>query len=211
MSFFLSNCLSITLGWLPSNNVIALQSVGSNSVALSHLQCFSISNEVVRQQMTEGRSRKKDFRVRNLHQIPPYFLYWVNILNFYFEIILRYKQKLQEYMDSSCALSSQVPWKLASYKISSEVKVAQLCPTLCDPLGFSGQNTGVGSLSLLQGIFPTQGSNPGLPHCRWIVYQLGHKGSPRILEWVAYPFSSGSSWPMPTSKSRIIWISHFYM
>ena len=36
--------------------------------------------------------------------------------------------------------------------------------------------------------FPTQGSNPGLPHCRQILYQLSHKGSPRILEWVAYPF-----------------------
>ena len=58
-----------------------------------------------------------------------------------------------------------------------------------------GQNTGVGSLSLLQRIFPTQGSNPGLLHCRWILYQLSHKGSPRILEWVAYPFSSGSSRP----------------
>ena len=54
-------------------------------------------------------------------------------------------------------------------------------------------NTGVGGLSLLQGIFPTQGSNPGLPHCRWILYQLSHKGSPRILEWVAYPFLRGSS------------------
>ena len=41
----------------------------------------------------------------------------------------------------------------------------------------SGQNTGVGSLSLLQGMFPTQGSNPGLPHCRWILYQLNHKGT----------------------------------
>ena len=41
-----------------------------------------------------------------------------------------------------------------------------------------GQNLGVGSLSLLQGIFPTQGSNPGLPHCRQILYQLSHKGSP---------------------------------
>ena len=58
-----------------------------------------------------------------------------------------------------------------------------------------GQNNGVGSLSLLQGIFPTQGSNPGLPYCRWILYQLSHKGSPRILEWVAYPFSSGSFQP----------------
>ena len=58
-----------------------------------------------------------------------------------------------------------------------------------------GQNTGVGSLSLSQGIFPTSGSNPGLPHCRQILYQLSHRGSPRILEWVAYPFSMGSSWP----------------
>ena len=57
------------------------------------------------------------------------------------------------------------------------------------------KNTGLGSLCLLQGIFPTQGSNPGLPHCGWILYQLSHKGSSRILEWVAYPFSRGSSRP----------------
>ena len=76
-------------------------------------------------------------------------------------------------------------------------KVAQSCLTLCDPKGHSspwnspGQNTGVGSLSLLQGIFLTQGLNPGLQHCRWIIYQLNYKGSPRILEWVAL-FSSSS-------------------
>ena len=63
------------------------------------------------------------------------------------------------------------------------------------------QNTGVGSLSLLQGIFPTQGLNPGLPHCRWILYQLSHQGSPRIQEWVAYPFSRGSS--QPRNRTRI--------
>ena len=63
------------------------------------------------------------------------------------------------------------------------------------PWNSLGQNTRVGSLSLLQGIFPTQGSKRDLPHCRWILYQLSHKGSPRILEWVAYPFSIGSSWP----------------
>ena len=51
------------------------------------------------------------------------------------------------------------------------------------------KNTGVGSLSLLQRTFPTQESNSGLLHCRWILYDLSHKGSPRILEWVAYPFS----------------------
>ena len=66
---------------------------------------------------------------------------------------------------------------------------------LYSPWDSPGQNTGVGSLSLLQGIFPTQGLNPGHLHCRWILYQLNHKGSPRILEWVAYPFSSGSLWP----------------
>ena len=57
------------------------------------------------------------------------------------------------------------------------------------------QNTGVGSLSLLQRIFLTQGSNSGLPHCRQILYQQSHKGNPRILKWVPYPFSRGSSQP----------------
>ena len=52
----------------------------------------------------------------------------------------------------------------------------------------SFQNTGVVSLSLLPGIFPTQGSNPGLLHFKQILYQLSDKGSPRI--WVAYSFSS---------------------
>ena len=58
-----------------------------------------------------------------------------------------------------------------------------------------GNNTGVHCHFLLQGIFPSQRLNPGLPHCRWILYQLGHQGSPRILEWVDYPFYSRSSWP----------------
>ena len=48
---------------------------------------------------------------------------------------------------------------------------------LYSPWNSQGQNTRVGSLSVLQGIFPTQGLNPGLPHCRWILYQLSHKGS----------------------------------
>ena len=65
---------------------------------------------------------------------------------------------------------------------------------LYSPWNSPGQNTGVGSLSLLQGIVPTQVLNPGLLHCRWILYQLSHKESPRIWQWVTYPFSSGSSW-----------------
>ena len=51
------------------------------------------------------------------------------------------------------------------------------------------------AISLLQGIFSTQGLNPGLPHCRRILYCLSYQGSPRILEWAACPFSRGSSWP----------------
>ena len=70
----------------------------------------------------------------------------------------------------------------------------QLTRVLC-PRGFSRQEYGVGCHALLQGIFPTQGSNPGLMHCRQILYLLSHQESPRILEWVAYPFSSGSSRP----------------
>ena len=63
------------------------------------------------------------------------------------------------------------------------VKVAQSCPALrphglYSPWNSPDHNSGVGSLSLLRGIFPSQGSNPGLPHCRRILYHLSHKGSP---------------------------------
>ena len=66
---------------------------------------------------------------------------------------------------------------------------------LYSPWNSPGQNTGVGSLSLLQGTFPTQGSHPDLPHCRRILYQLSHQGSPRALAWAACPFSRGSAQP----------------
>ena len=82
--------------------------------------------------------------------------------------------------------------------------VAQSCPTLCNSIECSqpsssvhgdspNKNTGVGCYALLQGIFPTQGLSPGLPHCRWICYRLSHQGTQWILEWVAYPFSWVSS------------------
>ena len=76
---------------------------------------------------------------------------------------------------------------------------------LYSPWNSPGQNTSVGSLSLLHGIFPTQGSIPGLLHCRWILYQLSHKGSPRVLEWVAYPFSRESS--QPRNPTRVCCIA----
>ena len=80
------------------------------------------------------------------------------------------------------------------WSFSLKVKVTQPCPTVCDPIKFSREYWS-GRLCLLWGIFSTQGLNPGLVHCRWILYQLIHRGSPRILGWVAYPFSRGSSRP----------------
>ena len=58
-----------------------------------------------------------------------------------------------------------------------------------------GKNIRVGFHAFLQVIFPTQGLNQGLLHCRQILNHLSHQGSSRILEWVVYPFSRGSSLP----------------
>ena len=79
----------------------------------------------------------------------------------------------------------------------------QSCLILCDPMDCSLPGSSVhgilqarilvGCHVLLQAIFPTQGSNPRLPHFWWILYRLSHQGSPRILEQVAYPFSRASS------------------
>ena len=99
-------------------------------------------------------------------------------------------------------------WGLFNLFIESEscsVMSDSLLPHgLHSPWNSPGWNTGVGSCSLLQGIFPTQGWNPGLPHCRRFLYQLSQKGGPRILEWVAYPFSSGSSQPKNWTKVSCI-------
>ena len=72
------------------------------------------------------------------------------------------------------------------------------CPSLCDPMDYSlpgssvlgdspGKNTGVGFHDLFQGIFPTQGLNPGLLHCRWILYHLSHQGnqSTHLLDFIS--------------------------
>ena len=93
-------------------------------------------------------------------------------------------------------------WYISTMEYFSATKRNEITSFVCEwthgiyiPWNSPGQNTGVGSLSLLQEIFPTQGLNPGLLHCRQILYQLSHKGSPRILEWVACPFSRESSQP----------------
>ena len=68
-------------------------------------------------------------------------------------------------------------------------------------MGFFRQEYRTGLHALLQGIFPTQGSNPGLAHFRWIYYHLSHEESLRILEWVTYPFSRGS--PRPRNQTKV--------
>ena len=82
-----------------------------------------------------------------------------------------------------------------------KVTVTQSCPTRCDPIDCSswkspGQNTGVGSLSLTPRDLPNPGIEPRSPTLQADSLPAGLKGSPRIPEWVAYPFSSGSSQPM---------------
>ena len=92
------------------------------------------------------------------------------------------------------------------YSVSHSIVSNSLWPhRLYRPWNSSGRNTGVGNPSLLQGIFPTQGLNPGFLHCRWILYHLSHKGSPRKLEWVPYPFSRGSS--QPRNQTRVFCIA----
>ena len=81
--------------------------------------------------------------------------------------------------------------------------VTQLCPTLCNPMAMDcsppgssvrgilqARILGVGCRALLQGIFPIQGSNPGLPHCRWIFYHFSYQGSPTcVITWWFPSFS----------------------
>ena len=89
-----------------------------------------------------------------------------------------------------------------SCSVCVQVKSLYSCPTLCNsmdcslprllcPVGFSRQEYWSGWPCPSSGIFPTQGSNPGLLYCGQILYCLSHQGSPRILEWVVYPFSRG--------------------
>ena len=80
---------------------------------------------------------------------------------------------------------------------------------LYSPWNSPGQNTGVGSLSLLQEIFPTQGSNPGLPHCRRILYQLSHKGRNLLTIQKTRVWSLGQEYPLEkgtaTHSSILAW------
>ena len=107
----------------------------------------------------------------------------------YFKVTLTIWDTLRFQMNFSCQ-----PNFLSSLclKIKS-LSHAQLFATLwtIQSMEFSRPEYWNGSLFLLQGIIPTQGSNPGLPHCRWILYQLSHQGSPRLLDRLPIPSPGG--------------------
>ena len=98
--------------------------------------------------------------------------------------------KIRFYYFSSSLLKSSRKLCLIIYHYSKKCYESESLSVMSDslrphglysPWNSPGQNTGVGSLSLLQEIFPTQGSNPGLPNCRQILYQLSHKGGLKKL------------------------------
>ena len=94
--------------------------------------------------------------------------------------------------------------------------ITQSCLTLCNPMDCSppgsivhrdspGKNTGVGLPCPPPGDLPNQGSNPGLPDCRWILYCLSQQRSLWLLEWAVYPSSRGFSWPR--NQTRVFCIA----
>ena len=134
-----------------------------------------------------------------------------NDLNFYSYFLFLWRKDVQKRVSENLILNNSqrllkwcvnVKWKSLSH--------VWLFATPWIVHGNSpGQTTVVGSHSLLQGMFLTQGLNPGLLHCRRILYQLSHQVSPRILEWVAIPFSRGCSWPRDQTQVSHIAVRFF--
>ena len=88
--------------------------------------------------------------------------------------------------------------------------VTQSCPTLCNPARLlcpqdsPGKNTGMGRYALLQGIFPTQGSNPGLPNCRQILYCLSHQGIIKQTTVDLHNFTAMHTWQIWLTEVTVI-------
>ena len=124
----------------------------------------------------------------------------LNYLRKYEQIVTFHSTKEKTHLICSLVIYLKDFFILILY-IKVKVNIAESYPTLWDPMDYSpwnsqGQNTAVGSHSFLQDIFPNQASNPGLPHCRWILYQLSHKGSPfRMYVYIYFPWG----WPLSLS------------
>ena len=89
--------------------------------------------------------------------------------------LLAQRVKRGQIIQPLCSAKELVAYSMKKWKLLSHLR---LLATPYSPWNSPGWNTGVGSHSLFQGIFPTQGSNPGLPQCRQILYQLSHQESP---------------------------------
>ena len=121
-----------------------------------------------------------------------YFLLWGRLFLSITEMRIQRDPKAKEPIQACTARGTQAwPIKLCPIWRLNAKKLRESnlsCPTLCDPIDCSppgfcpwnspGKNTGVGCHSPLQGIFLTQGLNPGLPHCRQSLYHLSHQRSP---------------------------------
>ena len=148
-------------------------------------------------QLSLDKGRNTHTHTSNSKHLEP----WAQEFELFLELFVCHLQNFQFWQRGCTSLGETLGFQCESRSVMSN----SLRPHgLYSPWNSWGQNTGVGSLSLLQGIFPDQGLNPGLPHCRQILYQLNHKGSPRTLEWVAYPFSSRSSWPRNQTRVSCI-------
>ena len=102
-----------------------------------------------------------------------------NSLQVILQLFFSKTNKIKFYLTKSAVHRSYLfEWVSESHSVVSD---SLWPPGLYSPWNSPGQDTGVGSLSFLQGIFPTQGLNPGLPYCRRILYQLSHQGSPSLL------------------------------
>ena len=101
------------------------------------------------------------------------------------------QERMRKSPHSAFRLSLRSPgWRCASQWLGLNMCGSVLSDSLWPhghPWNSASQNTGVGSLSLLQGIFPTQGSNPGLLHCRRILHQLSLRGSPEQVNHCLWP------------------------
>ena len=160
---------------MTADSFVVLLSRSWTSCSIQDSNCCFLTRIQVSQQIAKmvwySHLSKSSPQFAMIHTVKIFSIVNETEIDFFF---LKFPFFLWKWKSLSCVQLFVTPWTIQSME-------------------FLGQNTGVGSLSLLQGIFPTQGSNPGLLHCRQILYQLSHKGSPRILEWAAYPFSKGSS------------------
>ena len=113
----------------------------------------------------------------------PLFFFQLFIFLLTSSITSKYKWHVSFYENAALRLHSLPKVRSESYSVLSN---SLRLHGLYSPWHSPGQNTGMGSPSLLQGILPTQGPNPGLLHCRQTPYQLNHQGSPSLPNQVFF-------------------------